>query len=95
MADLYSSDSLGVYIPQDFAESVHRDCVSGVSDSMWEVLERGPEDDAYWDVWDRVLRDAVINDFKGRVGFLWQEGDLWVIWGEEDPDFKSLCGEDE
>ena len=93
MASLYASDNRGVYIPQFFAESVNRDCVSGVSDDMWSVLEAGPDHEAYWDVWGTVTGDAVITAPDGKVGFLWQDGDLWIIWGEDDPDYENIIGE--
>ncbi len=90
MADLYASDSRGVYIPQYFAETVKRDCVSGVSDGDWKILEYGPEHEHYWDTWNKVNDNAVINSPDGRIGFLYQNGDLWVVWGESDPDYENL-----
>jgi hypothetical protein len=78
MADRYANDSHGVYIPQYFAESVKRDCVSGVSDEDWKILEAGPHDnDQYWEAWDEVLSRAKLTDpTNGKEGHLWQDGDL-------------------
>lgn len=93
MASLFASDNLGVYIPQYFAQNVRRDAVAGVSDDMWSVLEAGPDHEAYWDVWATVTGDAAITAHDGSVGFLWQDGDLWIVWGEQDPDYSSIVGE--
>jgi len=82
-----------MYIPQFFAESVRRDCVQNVSDEDWAILEAGPDHEHYWDAWDSVTRDAKIVAPDGKTGFLWQDGDLWVIWGEDDPDYNSILGE--
>lgn len=96
MADLYAADSRGVYIPQYFAESVKRDCVSGVRDEDWKTLEAGPHDNEwYWDAWSSVLDGAKLTDpVTGKEGFLWQDGDLWVIWGNDDPDATAIIGEE-
>ena len=93
MAELFATDHRGIFIPKDFAQTVNRAMVSGISDDMFEILEAGPDHEAYWDVWNIVLNDAVLTAPDGRVGFLWQDSDLWVIWGEEDPDFADIAAE--
>lgn len=93
MADLYASDARGVFIPQHFAESVKREFVHGVSDEDWKTLEEGPDAEWYWDAWSNVLDRAVIKSPDGKEGFLWQDGDLWVIWGEADEDYENLTSE--
>lgn len=93
MADLYADGSRGIYIPQHFAQSVKREFVQNVSDEDWQVLEAGPNANGrelYWEVWDTVLNDARITAPDGREGFLLQNGDLWVVWGDEDPDYANL-----
>lgn len=96
MADLYADGARGVYIPQHFAESVHRQYVKNVSDDDWRILELGPtvENESYWDAWNDVTSNAVIEAPDGRKGFLWQDGDLWIVWGEDDPDHDAILGLD-
>jgi hypothetical protein len=92
MADIYADSSRGVYIPQFFAESVKREYVNGVTSWQWEQIELGPENESYWDAWDSILNNArIILDDK--EGFLYQDGDLFVIWGEDDPDYKNIISE--
>jgi hypothetical protein len=76
---LFLSDARGQYIPRDFAREIRRDCVAGVDDAAWDVLEAGPEHDAYWDVWSDVESWAVVTDQDGREFRLYQDGDLWLI----------------
>lgn len=80
--ELYADSARGVYIPQFFAESVKRGCVTGVSAEEWKTLESGPdaENEWYWEAWESVLNNAKIEHPDGRKGYLWQDGDLWVVW---------------
>ena len=86
--ELYASDSHGIYIPQYFAKTIKRDCLSGVSDADLADLLAGPDSDTYWDTWDDVLNSAKITDGNGNTFFLHQDGDLWLVpsgmeWSEE------------
>lgn len=88
---LYANSARGVYIPQFFAESVNRDCVSGISIEALDLLlidpNKEPENDIeadqlewYWDNWAYVLDNAVLTDPKtGIEYYLWQDGDLWLV----------------
>ena len=83
---LWLSDTRGRYIPRDFARSFsdRANSVHGVSDAEWKVLEDGPdvEDDdvsEYWEVWDDVLRDAVVSILGEGTFTLHQDGDLWLV----------------
>lgn len=77
---LLLTDARGVYIPRDFAECMDRDCVSGVSDDDWAILEAGPEHEHYWDVWTDVLDNATATDpVTGVVYRFEQDGDLFAI----------------
>ena len=83
--ELYANDSRGVYIPQYFAESVKRECVQGVSEETWKELEAGPYSEHYWDAWTEVLDNATVTDPQtGRTGYLYQNGDLWIIYHDEE-----------
>ena len=92
MADIYADSSRGVYIPQFFAESVKREFVHGVTPWQWEQIEQGPENESSWESWDSILDNARII-CEGKEGFLYQDGDLFIIWGEDDPDYKNIIAE--
>ena len=79
----------GVYIPQNFAEIIIRDAVSGVSDEDWKILEAGPDHEWYWETWDGVMNNAVITDSDDEKYVLYQDSDLWLIpkdalWPDQD-----------
>lgn len=90
MADLYAADNRGIYIPQYFAQTINRDLVHGVPEEDWKILESGPDNEYYWEAWDGVLFNAKIKASNAPEGFLYQDGDLWIIWGEDDPDYKNF-----
>lgn len=94
----------GQYIPQNFAETIDRDAVTGVTERDWRILEAGPpgsifgtEDasDEYWDSWDTVMQRAVITDSDGTQFQLFQDGDLWLVpIDAEWPEPEELTAED-
>ncbi|HLS53622.1 MAG TPA: hypothetical protein VK031_06595 [Tissierellaceae bacterium] len=67
--------SLGVYIPQKFAED-HADILINSSELIdeLEILKDGPDQDEYWFAWDHILDNAECAD----NGYLYQDMDLWV-----------------
>lgn len=69
----------GIYIPQNFAEEIIRDCVSNVSDEQYEVLEAGPGREWYWETWQEVLDYAVITEPDGTEYTLYQDDDVWLV----------------
>ena len=79
---IFSDSSRGVYIPQHFAESIKRDCVSGISPVQFAILRHGPEDEFYWEVWDEVLANARVH-YNGKEYLLFQDGDLFLISEDE------------
>jgi hypothetical protein len=74
--EILISDHWGVYIPKHFSENFI--LWDGVSDADREILESGPENELYWDVWDSVTRDATYTDSEGNVWRLHQDGDLFA-----------------
>jgi hypothetical protein len=91
---LWLSDSRGIYIPRDFAQSFtdRAKYVAGVSDEDWLVLEAGPDHNLYWDTWIDVCDHAVVTDERGVKFTLHQDGDLWLIpegmeWSDEEDGF--------
>ncbi len=92
---LWLSDSRGVFIPRDFANSFadRAKNVTGVKPEEWLVLEAGPEQDCYWDVWQEVEMNAIVTDDKGIQYRLHQDGDLWLVpqgmeWDDETETYK-------
>ena len=86
-AILYASDSHGVYIPQLFAQSVTRECVAGIDAEQYAILEAGPDHELYWTVWCEVEAAAELTDPQGKAWRLYQDGDLWLVpedWQPED-----------
>lgn len=80
-AILLFDSNRGIYIPQNFAEEIIRDYVSGVSDEVWKTLENGPDDEWYWEAWDSVMDSAEITvpEQPGIKFSLWQDGDVWLV----------------
>lgn len=106
---LFLSDARGVYIPRDFATSIKRECVTGVSPEDWAALEAGPEHEWYWETWESVCNHALVTDEQGNVFRVYQEGDCWLIpdgmewnerrecfdWPEEEEDEEVVEPEDQ
>jgi hypothetical protein len=86
---LFLDDHRGVYIPRDFALEVKRDCVSGVTEEQWAILEAGPDHEWYWDTWSEVEQNATVTDPEdGTVFHLCQNGPLWLVpSGYDNPEF--------
>lgn len=90
-AILYANDARGTYIPQYFAESIKRECVTGVAQEEWDILMQDPNGadcpEWYWDIWNNVEQNAVVTDSSGVQFRLYQDGDLWLVpadWTPED-----------
>jgi hypothetical protein len=100
----FFEDSRGIYIPQNFAETIDRDSVTGVTEREWRILEAGPPEsvwateaasDEYWDTWDTVMQRAVITDSDGTKHQLFHDGDLWLVpIDAEWPEPESITAED-
>lgn len=76
---LFADSNRGQYIPQHFAEAVDRSKITGVTDEEYAILAEGPDNEWYWETWDRVLGNASTTD--GQI--LYQDGDLWIGHPEE------------
>jgi hypothetical protein len=87
-AILYADSARGIYIPQYFAESIRRDCVSGVTQEEWDILSGEPDSESYWDVWNDVECRAIVTAPDTGIRYrLYQDGDLWLVpadWRPED-----------
>jgi len=79
---LWLTDARGIFIPRDFATCFSEDnrekFVKGVQPEDWKILEEGPDSQQYWEVWEEVERDAIVN-INGTEYFLNQDGDLWLV----------------
>lgn len=103
-AKLLFSDSWGIYIPQQFAQTVRREYVKGVSDEDYKILEAGPDHEHYWDAWADVCDNAAIEQ-DGVLYHLHQDGDLWLVPVEQEEEkpptikrfghtFRPMTGDD-
>jgi hypothetical protein len=95
---LYADGARGIYIPQYFATSIHRNAVTGVTSEDLDLLAGDPDQEWYWETWADVLDNAVVTDtVTGIVYHLYQDGDLWLIpddmvWDDETEFFKDADG---
>ena len=85
-AELFCDSASGIYIPQRFAKEVKRSILSGVSDKDLAILEAGPDGEWYWDAWNDVLDNAMLEHPTYGECRLYQDGDLWVV------PFADMCG---
>ena len=87
-SNLFLDSNRGIYIPQHFAESVKRECVSGIEMRDLDRLAAGPDsEEFYWDVWDRVESNAIVTDPESGIAYtLFQDGDLWLVPTDWTPD---------
>ena len=92
--ELFLNDARGIFIPQNWAEIIKRDCVEGVSEEDYAILLKGPneEDSLYWETWDCVLQNAKVTvPDTGRKGCFYQNGDLWLIYDDEEVPEDFFC----
>ena len=69
----------GIYIPQNFAESISLDEWTGIDKSDFDILLAGPDHEDYWEAWTQVLDNAESN--CGAT--LWQDGDLFLVYRDK------------
>ena len=76
---LVLTDSLGIYIPQQFIKG-HDISQFGLVEDDWDVqtCKEGPDADGYWEAWDSILNKAEFHK-DGHKYLLHQDGDLWLI----------------
>ena len=77
---LFLDSARGQYIPRDFAQTIKREYIKGVSLELLESLAKNDsaEYDDYWDDWHFVLDNAKIL-FNGAEYTLHHDGDLWLV----------------
>lgn len=78
---LWLDSGRGVYIPRDFANSFkdRAASVAGVRDEDWSTLEKGPDEEWYWEAWTNVTNNAIVTDENGVKYQVHQDGDVWLI----------------
>jgi len=96
---LFLDDHRGTYIPRDFAQSIKRECVTGIEPSDLDFLIEQMDADHYWDVWAEVIDHAIVTESHDSLSKdnpahsetryrLYQDGALWLIpdgmeWSDE------------
>lgn len=80
----------GIYLPQAFISSYRNNIKQGTIDQDdIDILEDGPEDEYYWDVWEDILDNAIVlidgKEYSLYQKYsLYQDGDLFIVAeGEE------------
>lgn len=88
-------DHRGIYIPQNFAEEFDLTRWSGITEENKADLLAGPDNEHYWEAWDRVLNNAVHTDKHGYEWTLWQDGPVWIVCDAlmDDTERDNLFGE--
>jgi len=76
--NLLLTDARGIYIPRDFVTGFNLSKFTGISDNDVETCEN-PENEWYWEAWDSILNNARFTAEDGRIFYLYQEGDLWLL----------------
>lgn len=73
----------GIHVPTRFAAKFRYNqsyIVLHVTPADWDELERGPDVDGYWDLWDEICRDAeIVDQATGEHFTLEQDGDLFMV----------------
>jgi len=72
--ELLLDSNRGIYIPRDFTDMINWIYPADYKDTL-----SSPDNDNYWDSWDRVLLTAYYIDSSGFTWILHQDGDLWAI----------------
>ena len=81
---LLLSDQRGQYIPRDLISDDHGETVNLKNCEIWHISENDatelldPENEFYWDTWERVLTSAYA-EIAGDYFTLHQDGDLWAV----------------
>jgi len=74
--DLLVDSHHGIYCPQVFAQTIKREMFPNISDETWEILEKGPDHELYWDAWAYDVEGQESTD--GAV--IYQDGDVWAVY---------------
>ena len=93
--ELLLDGARGVYIPQNFVEEFDLTKWEGVDQDDIDTLLKGPDEEWYWDAWDKVLNNATHTDDHGNVWHLYQDGDLWEYCPElmDNETYRNVFGE--
>lgn len=76
---LFCDSASGRYIPQRFAAEIMQQYLQGVSqDDLNELAD--PDNEYYWETWDRVLNNATVVDGNNfYILHQSEHGDLWLL----------------
>lgn len=72
------TSGMGIYIPQAFMEQ-YGDQVTGIHEHDRTTLLDGPDNPDYWECWNDVEQNAVIDAESDSPCFIVQDEDLWCI----------------
>ena len=70
----------GIYVPVQFAKRIRRECIFNVTPADLDELQKGPDEEGYWDLWTEIMDAAeVLNPETGTRYRVYQDGDCWLI----------------
>mgnify|MGYP003660226537 CR=1 FL=1 len=76
--NLLLTDARGIYIPRDFVEGYDLSKFTGISEDDIETC-KNPDSEWYWESWNMILSNARFTAEDGRIFYLSQDGDLWLL----------------
>ena len=78
--ELLLDESRGIYIPRDFTKCFNLEDWGFTEDEIKEIEHdlSSPDNELYWETWDRVLLDARCYSREGKIWYLYQDGDLFA-----------------
>lgn len=71
------SDRHGIYIPAKFIECYTPEQWGVTADDQKELSS--PDNEWYWDTWERVLNNAAYTGEDGNKWYLYHDGDLYAV----------------
>lgn len=87
---LILDDNRGIYIPLNFVQDFDLEQFSGWEQDDIDTIQDGPDNEQYWDAWDRILNNIYHVDQNGYKWILEQDGAVWMVCPELEPDFITV-----
>ena len=99
---LLYSDTYGTNIPQMFINEMDLEQWQNIPEDAKTILN-DKDHEAYWEVWDEILQNAIYTDGNGDEYRLHQDGDVWILdntrmtceekanfgWNVDDEDYRK------
>lgn len=78
--EILLNSSRGIYIPRDFVQSMKTELFGLTEQNKrhWKDAEN-PDSEYYWESWQWILDNARFDHKDGRVFYLYQDGDVFLV----------------